>query len=88
MLIPIGEVIPFLEKSLNAKIIDYATTPLTAKGENYGSTMLSVKIKVKFDDAKRLLNDDVSSEFLFLLVFQFVLNAVFTNDFIITDKNT
>lgn len=66
MLTPISEIIPFLEKSLNAKIIDYTMAPLAAKGEHYGSTMLSVKIKVKFDDAKHLSNDDVSScSFLF-----------------------
>lgn len=64
MLTPISEIVPFLEKSLNGKIVDCATAPLAARGEHFGSTMLSVKIKVKFDDAKHLLNDDVSSVFL------------------------
>lgn len=69
MLTPISEIIPFLEKSLNGKIIDCATAPLAAKGDHYGSTMLSVKVIVKFDDAKHLINDDVSSVVLFLLFF-------------------
>lgn len=76
---PISEIIPFLERSLSANIIEWATAPLTAKGENYGSTMLSVEVKAKFDDAEHLLNDDVSSEFLGRFWFRLVLKTLQTN---------
>lgn len=63
MLTQISEIIPFLEKSLNAKVIDCTTAPLAAKGDHYGSTMLSVKIKVKFNESTNSLDNDVSFPF-------------------------
>lgn len=63
MLAQIREIVPFLEKSLNAKIIDCKTTPLAAKGEHYGSTMLSVKIKVEFNQCANGLDNDVRFRF-------------------------
>lgn len=44
----VREIIPFLEKSLNATILDYSAVPLTAQGDNFGSTILAINVKVKF----------------------------------------
>lgn len=48
MLKNISEIIPFLEKCLNATILDYTVAPLTAQGDNFGSTLLAINVKVKF----------------------------------------
>lgn len=48
MLKNIRAIIPFLEKSLNATILDYTVAPLTKQGDNFGSTLLAINIKVKF----------------------------------------
>lgn len=42
-----NEILPHVEKSLDGAILDYKITPLTAVGENYGSKMMSLEIKVK-----------------------------------------
>lgn len=57
MLKNISEIIPFLEKSLNATILDYTAAPLTAQGDNFGSTILAINVKVKFS-----LGDDLLDE--------------------------
>lgn len=69
MLKNISEIIPFLEKSLNAKILDYTASPLTALGDNFGSTILAINVKVKFS----IRDDDILNE-----VWHFVLlNGIF-----------
>lgn len=40
----------FLEKCLGRKIVEYSLKPLTKPGENYGSVMLSVEVKLVDDD--------------------------------------
>lgn len=57
MLKNIDEIIPFLEKSLNATILDYTVTPLTKQGDNFGSTLLAINVKVKFSK-----NDGIPNE--------------------------
>lgn len=36
----------FLEKCLGRKVLEYTLNPLTKPGDNYGSIMLSVEVKV------------------------------------------
>lgn len=48
MLENIRAIIPFLEKSLNATVLDYTVEPLTKQGDNFGSTLLAINIKVQF----------------------------------------
>lgn len=60
MLKNIGAIIPFLEKSLEATILDYSVAPLTKQGDNFGSTLLAINIKVKFG-----VNDSNSNEVRF-----------------------
>lgn len=36
----------FLEKSLKQRVIEYSFKPLTVAGDNYGSVMQSVDVKV------------------------------------------
>lgn len=36
----------FLEKSLSEKVLDYTLKPLTKPGENYGSVMQLVEVKI------------------------------------------
>lgn len=43
----ISQIVPFLEKSLNATILDYTVTPLTKQGDNFGSTLLAINVKIK-----------------------------------------
>lgn len=43
----IGEIIRFLEKSLDSKILDYSIGPLTAQGDNFGSTMVAMTVKIR-----------------------------------------
>lgn len=57
MLKQISEIIPFLEKSLNATILDYTAAPLTAQGDNFGSTILAINVKVKLNTINDLLNE-------------------------------
>lgn len=57
MLKNISEIIPFLEKSLNATILDYSAAPLTAQGDNFGSTILAINVKVKFSMRDDILNE-------------------------------
>lgn len=57
MLKKISEIIPFLEKSLNATILDYTAAPLTAIGDNFGSTILAINVKVKFCSGDDTLNE-------------------------------
>lgn len=57
MLKNISEIIPFLEKSLNATIIDYMASPLTAKGDNFGSTILAINVKVKCSAEDNILDE-------------------------------
>lgn len=40
----------FLEKSLNKRVLEYILKPLTKPGDNYGSIMQSVDVKVTSDD--------------------------------------
>lgn len=53
----ISEIIPFLEKSLNATILDYTVAPLTKQGDNFGSTLLAINVKVKFNISADILNE-------------------------------
>lgn len=55
MIFKINEMVPFLEKAMDLKIFDYSIAPLTAEGDNFGSTMLSVTLKVK----SNRFNDDI-----------------------------
>lgn len=57
MLKNISEIIPFLEKSLDATILDYTVTPLTELGDNFGSTLLAINVKVKFSTNDGILNE-------------------------------
>lgn len=57
MLKQINEIIPFLEKSLNATILDYSAAPLTAQGDNFGSTILAINVEVKLDKINDLLSE-------------------------------
>ncbi|XP_031618118.1 uncharacterized protein LOC116337579 [Contarinia nasturtii] len=57
MLKPISEIIPFLEKSLNATILDFSAVPLTATGDNFGSTIMAINVKVKQNISNNLLNE-------------------------------
>lgn len=59
----ISEIIPFLEKSLNATILDYTAAPLTAQGDNFGSTIMAINVKVELNNL-----NDVLSEVRFLFV--------------------
>lgn len=59
MLKNISEIIPFLEKSLNAKILDYTVAPLTKQGDNFGSTLLAINVKL-------IINDSISHEVRFI----------------------
>lgn len=52
-----SEIIPFLGKSLKATIIGYKIIPLTAIGEHFGSTMLSVQINFHFNHEDDRLNE-------------------------------
>lgn len=54
------EIVAFLEKSFNGKIVDYIVVPLTDKGEHYGSNLLSVEMKIKLNEKVDLSDDDVS----------------------------
>lgn len=40
----------FLEKSLNKRVLEYTLKPLTKPGDNYGSIIQSVDVKVTSDD--------------------------------------
>lgn len=42
-----SEILAYLEKSLDGSILDYKLAPLTAVGENYGSKIMSLEIKIK-----------------------------------------
>lgn len=57
MLRQISEIIPFLEKSLNATILDYSAAPLTSQGDNFGSTILAINVKVKLNTIDDLLSE-------------------------------
>lgn len=57
MLKNICAIIPFLEKSLNATILDYSVAPLTKQGDNFGSTLLAINIKVKLGIDEGNLNE-------------------------------
>lgn len=59
MLKQVNEIIPFLEKSLNATILDITAVPLTAQGDNYGSTILAVSVKVKFNVRNEIILNEV-----------------------------
>lgn len=59
MLKQVNEIIPFLEKSLNATILDITAVPLTAQGDNYGSTILAVSVKVKFNVRNEIFLNEV-----------------------------
>lgn len=52
-----SEIIPFLEKSLKATIVGYKIIPLTAIGEHFGSTMLSIRINFHFNHEDDHLNE-------------------------------
>lgn len=48
----------FLEKHLGRKVLDYILRPLTNPGENYGSVMQSVEVKVAgLNDANEVILD-------------------------------
>lgn len=47
----------FLEKSLSEKVLDYTLKPLTKPGENYGSVMQLVEVKI-------IKNTEVRKNFL------------------------
>lgn len=49
----VNEILSHLEKSLDGHILDYKMAPLTAVGENYGSKMMSLEIKVKPNNSNR-----------------------------------
>lgn len=70
MLKNISEIIPFLEKSLKAKILDYTVAPLTKQGDNFGSTLLAIDVKVKLT-----INDNISNE-----VCRFIFSAKYFNN--------
>lgn len=53
----ISEIIPFLEKSLNATILDYTAAPLTAQGDNFGSNILAINVKVKLNNLCDILSE-------------------------------
>lgn len=53
----ISEIIPFLEKSLNATILDYTAAPLTAQGDHFGSTILAINVKVKLNNLCDILSE-------------------------------
>lgn len=53
----ISEIIPFLEKSLNATILNYTVTPLTKQGDNFGSTLLAINVKIKVSINDGILNE-------------------------------
>lgn len=57
MLENIRAILPFLEKSLNATILDYTVAPLTKQGDNFGSTLLAINIKVKLNINEENLNE-------------------------------
>lgn len=52
----------FLEKCLKRKVLHYTLKPLTKPGDNYGSIMQSVDVKVakEFDQADGEVNEKFS----------------------------
>lgn len=50
----IGNFVEFLEKSLSLKVLAYTLEPLTKPGENYGSVMQLVEVKVVENDSKQV----------------------------------
>lgn len=46
----IREFTRFLAESLKKNVIEYSLTPLTKPGDNYGSVILSAKVKVLEDN--------------------------------------
>lgn len=69
----ISEIIPFLEKSLNATILDYSAAPLTAQGDNFGSTILAINVKIKLNKISDLLSEvclQIVCVFFILLLFK------------------
>ena len=51
----IKEFVEFLEASLSKKVLDYMLKPLTKPGDNYGSIMQSVDVRVVGEnDAKEV----------------------------------
>lgn len=57
MLENIRAIIPFLEKSLNTTVLDYTVEPLTKQGDNFGSTLLAINIKVQFSTSEDNLKE-------------------------------
>lgn len=57
MLSQISEIIPFLEKSLNATVSDYTAAPLTAQGDNFGSTIMAISVKIKLNNLNATLDE-------------------------------
>lgn len=52
----------FLEKSLNKRVLEYILKPLTKPGDNYGSIMQSVDVKVTSDDDCNQVNCQIKSK--------------------------
>lgn len=51
----IKEFVKFLETSLSKRVLDYTLKPLTKPGDNYGSIMQSLDVKVAGEsDAKEV----------------------------------
>lgn len=65
----------FLEKCLKRKVIEYSLKPLTKPGDNYGSIMQAVDVKVAgvTDLDKVLCFDSSSNNFWISLVRDFLM---------------
>lgn len=90
MLEQVRGIIPFLEKSLNARILDYSAVPLTAQGDNFGSTILAINVKVKFNAINDALGEVCMILFIPLLfVFRFISNHKFFKNasFVVGENN-
>lgn len=75
-----SEIICYLEKSLDSKILNYTMAPLTAQGDNFGSTMIAMTVKVRLNKSSRIISNTTNAVVTLNLAVKFPV----TNDILMT----
>lgn len=76
-----SEVIRYLEKSLDSKVLNYSTASLTAQGDNFGSTMIAMTVLISLLNKSRQIKSNTTNA---VATLNLAVKFPVTNDILMT----